>query len=83
MAVKTITITENAYEILKSKKKENESFSKTIVRMFGRPSLMQFAGCLSKESADKLEHTIKLMRGEDTKVHEKRIGNLVKILEGK
>ncbi len=44
---------------------------------------MQFAGCLSKESADKLENTIKLMREEDTKVHEKRIGNLVKVLEGR
>lgn len=36
MAVKTITVTEDAYEALKGLKHENESFSEAIKRMAGK-----------------------------------------------
>jgi len=42
MAVKTITITEGAYNSLKSLKGENESFSEVIGRITKKRSLLDF-----------------------------------------
>lgn len=58
MATKTISITEEAYERLKTKKKGNESFSEVITRITNKKSLLDFAGILTKEQADHLEKTI-------------------------
>lgn len=55
MAVKTITITENAYKILKSKR---ESFSDIIIKIGRRRPLDEFFGILSKSRAEKLEKAI-------------------------
>ncbi len=38
MPTKTITITENAYNLLKRKKRPQESFSELITRVFGEKS---------------------------------------------
>jgi len=59
MATKTISITEEAYERLASKKKEGESFSEVINRITNKRSLSEFAGILSNEEADRLEKNIK------------------------
>ncbi|MDD9953087.1 MAG: antitoxin VapB family protein [Candidatus Woesearchaeota archaeon] len=76
MAVKTITITEASYLLLKAAKKENESFSKTITRIAGTPSLREFAGILSTASANKLEKSIKESRQHHRKMHEKRVARM-------
>lgn len=65
MTTKTLTVTEDAYNALKSKKDTNESFSEVIVRLSGRKKLSSFIGVLSPESADALEKSIK----EDRKRH--------------
>ena len=62
MATKTISITEEAYERLKTRKAENESFTDVINRISGKRSLMELAGVLSKGEADKLEKNIKERR---------------------
>ena len=71
MAVKTITITKDAYEKLASNKKEGESFSELINRNFTRKGnvgdIMKFAGAwsdMSDEEADELKKNIeKLNKG--------------------
>ena len=63
MATKTISITEEAYRRLASRRqRENESFSEVINRMTGRAKLSDFFGVLSKESGDKLEANIQKIR---------------------
>lgn len=58
MATKTISITEETYEMLASWKKENESFSEVIKRLGSKPSLVRFAGTLSEKRASELEASI-------------------------
>lgn len=73
MAIKTISITEDAYNSLKSKKDPNESFSEIIVRLSGKKSLSSFFGALSKESADALEDSINEARKKHRLMHQKRV----------
>jgi predicted CopG family antitoxin len=82
MAVKTITVTEDAYEALKSLKEHDESFSKTILRVARRRSLKEFAGILSKESGERLERAISEARERHRKTRPKRIARIVAALEG-
>ena len=62
MTVKTITITEDAYTRLASRKQTGESFSKLVCRIMPKRSLMELAGILNKKEADELETTIKTNR---------------------
>jgi len=64
MASKTITISEEAYDRLKSRKEENESFTDVINKLTRERSLMEIAGILSEDEADRLEEKIKEKRGE-------------------
>lgn len=67
MATKTISITEEAYERLKVKKEKNESFTDVINRVTGKRSLLELAGILSEEEADRLEKHIKERRAASRK----------------
>ena len=78
MAVKTITVTEKAYEALKAKKEPHESFSKTILRISGRKSLMEFAGALSPETGERLEKAIMESRKWHAAAHERRMKMIIK-----
>ncbi len=82
MVVKTITVTEEAYEALSSSKEANESFSKAILRITHKKSLMEFAGALSEGSADKIEKAIKEGRRMRNKGHKKRIKMISEALGG-
>ena len=62
MATKTLTVTEEAYNRLASKKKENESFSDVINRITNKKSVLEFAGILSKKSADEIEKNMEKNR---------------------
>ena len=62
--VKTITITNDAYEMLKKMKGKEDSFSKTIIRITGekRTDLNKFLGILSEKNAEKARKKIKIIR---------------------
>lgn len=82
MSVKTITVTEDAYEALKSLKAARESFSETILRVSRRRPLRDFFGALSKESGDKLEKAILDMRKRHGNAHNSRIKEIAEALNG-
>ncbi|HLD05526.1 MAG TPA: antitoxin VapB family protein [Candidatus Nanoarchaeia archaeon] len=77
MAVKTVTITEDAYGVLKSWKQPGESFSETLLRVGKKRSLRDFFGILSKEAGDEMEQIIKERRKRHTEEHEKRVAKIV------
>ena len=62
--VKTITITNEAYEMLKKMKGREDSFSKTIIRVTGekRTDLNRFLGILSEKGVEKSRKEIKRIR---------------------
>ena len=62
MATKTISITEEAYERLKMRKENNESFTDVINKITGKRNIMELAGILSKEEGKKLKEYIKERR---------------------
>ena len=81
MPTKTITITEDAYEILKAMKEPKESFSETIRRIGKRKPLSAFFGILSKEAGDKLEENVRKFRKEAEESYKKRIEKIRKAME--
>lgn len=82
MATKNISITEEAYKILERNKRENDSFSKVIVREMGKKGnfdkLREFYGVLSKETGDAFEKSIIETRKLHREMHRKRIARLRK-----
>ncbi|MBI4141703.1 antitoxin VapB family protein [Candidatus Woesearchaeota archaeon] len=82
MAVKTITITEDAYNLLKARKARSESFTDVISRIAKKRSLSEFVGCISQESADKIEKYIYERRKRHTKEHRARVQRIVAELRG-
>ena len=83
MAVKTITITEGAYEALKARKEKHESFSELALRLAGKRPLSDFFGALSGESANRLEEAVKKIRKRDTRNYEARVKAITSALDGK
>ncbi|HMF33870.1 MAG TPA: antitoxin VapB family protein [Candidatus Lokiarchaeia archaeon] len=63
MVTKTITITETAYNLLKRKKRPDESFSDLITRFFGENvSIVEFYGAWEGDDEEWSEiwHTIQI-----------------------
>ena len=62
MAVKSITITEEAYNRLAFLKNPRESFSEVIKKITNKSSLLDLAGLLSLKEAEELKRTIREAR---------------------
>ena len=80
MAVKTITVTEEAYKALAGDKNKDESFSEVILRTHKRKGnvedIMKFAGAwsdMSDEEANKLKKHIENMRKRAGKQRRKEL----------
>ena len=73
MAVKTITITEDAYEALKRLKNEGESFSEVIVRVAkGKENIEKYFGILDKGGAERMKRYTKEFKRKFSKDYEER-----------
>lgn len=72
MATKTISITEDAYEILAKQKMPNESFSVVIRRIAKKKKLSDFSGILKASTASELEKTISKSRSLQARQREMR-----------
>lgn len=77
MAVKTITVTESAYNALKVMKSTNESFSKLILRISKRRPLSDFFGVISPESGKRMETSILKSRKARNLAHKARVKAIV------
>ncbi len=66
MSTKTISITDEAYMILKSFKDEGESFTEVIKKLAGKRSYTDIIGFLSKDEAEEMEEQIKDIRSESS-----------------
>jgi predicted CopG family antitoxin len=64
MAVKTITITEDAYTRLAALKAGNESFSDVIRKVVGKSSLLDLVGALKKENTAALRKAVRDVRAD-------------------
>ncbi len=82
MTTKTITVTEDAYEALKRMQEDNESFSKTIVRISAKQSIREFIGLFSDDEAGKLKSAIKDLRRRHTVAHQERLKKIVSAFGG-
>ena len=58
MSSKTVSLDEEAYEQLKTRKKEGESFSDVVKRLAGEQSWSEVTGILTDTEADALEASI-------------------------
>lgn len=54
----SVRLTEKAYETLKSRKREEESFSDTVNRLAGERPLRELEGILTDEEADEIEDAL-------------------------
>lgn len=71
---KSIRLSNEAYERLKARKREDETFSEIVLRLAGERSLSELAGVLSDEQADSVEDAIEERR-------ERRRGELESIAD--
>lgn len=77
MPTRTISITEEAYERLRVMKEKNESFTDVVNRITGKRSIMELAGILSKDDAEKMEEYIKARR-KASREHSNKIREMLK-----
>ncbi len=80
MATKTLTITEDAYTMLKNKKMKDESFSEEITRLLSakrKKSLMDFFGILTEEEGEGMLNDLKAIKEMNIKLLKERYKNLV------
>jgi len=80
MATKSVTIKESAYEILKSKKRETESFSDVIERIARRRPLTDLNKIVSEEDGKDIAENIKEVRKgieEEVENRSKKISDAV------
>ncbi len=62
MATKTISISEEAYNLLKSVKEEKESFTEAIIKIAKKDPLSRLVGVLTDREAEEIRSNIKAMR---------------------
>ena len=67
MATKTVSISEEAYNLLKSMREGKESFTEIIIKIAKKDPLSKLVGVLTKKDADELRNYVKTSRGQTEK----------------
>jgi len=67
MSSKTVSLDEEAYEQLKTRKKAGESFSDVVKRLAGEQSWSEVTGILTDTEAEELEASITAGRSASTR----------------
>jgi len=64
----TISLERSAYELLKARKRPDESFSEEVVRLLGEagPSLSGFLEIITEEDGETVANAIEAVRKEDS-----------------
>lgn len=78
MVTKTLTITEDAYNLLAGAKYKDESFSEEIIRLFSnkrRRPLSDFCGILSQVEGQEILDDLKQFKATNLKLLEGRLKN--------
>ncbi|MCX2819085.1 antitoxin VapB family protein [Haladaptatus sp. F3-133] len=73
MGTKTVRLDEDVYERVRSRKRDDETFSEAIDRLTGGSSLLDLEGTLSDEEADEVREAIEESREADVE-ESKEIG---------
>ena len=76
MVTKTLTITENAYNLLSGAKLKDESFSEEIMRLFTqkrRRPLSDFFGIISEEEGQGMLDDLKRIKASNLKLLQERL----------
>jgi predicted CopG family antitoxin len=82
MGTKTISLADDAYEKLKARKREGESFSDVVRRLAGGVTLAEYHGALDADTADELEAIVERRREARTATHRERVGDIADELDG-
>ncbi len=80
MAIKNISITEDAYERLKKLRHHGESFSEIIVHLTNKRNLLEVAGILSAKAARELEGRVQEFRKRWNRDQKGRVRSITKQL---
>jgi predicted CopG family antitoxin len=75
MPNKTVSLEASAYDLLKSARAPQESFSEAIHRLLSdtKPSFRQIAGALTPQEADAVKTAIRRMRAQEAPAEKTRI----------
>jgi len=82
MGTKTISLADDAYERLKARKREGESFSDVVRRLTDMTDLEKYHGVLSDETAEELEEVVREQREARNEERARRRENIVDEFEG-
>jgi len=82
MGTKTISLADDAYEKLKARKREGESFSDVVRRLAGGVTLAEYYGVLDDDTAAELEEIVERRRDERSREHRDRVEALADELDG-
>ena len=77
MGYKTISLSEEAYEVLRKSKRENESFSQVVIRLAQKRTLRDFVDCISDDSVVKLSKALEDFRKERSELWAQSMEELV------
>lgn len=70
MGTKTVRLDEDVYELIASRKRDDETFSEAVERLVEPPSLLELAGILDDDQADDVRDALE--RSDEAGLEEQR-----------
>lgn len=73
MGTKSVRLDEDVYELIESRKREDETFSEAIERLLRPPPLTDLAGILSDQEAEEFREVIEHVDALDVEDHDRLV----------